>query len=175
MSSLQPVRMGKVGQLSLLAGFLPLPGPACSSGLACHEEQITTVLIPRIWKGGGIWSSLSLQIFAKRVAETMWQQSAGQAILGGRGVILDQYGLFVLFCSFQSENWYPFCGQCEQKGLRKEWQTSKKKVTYYQPLKFRLHAPFFLLSLKRESSLYFWSWSLWINYSWLWLRPSLLV
>lgn len=60
LSSLHPVRMRKVGQLFPFAEFIPLTGPAHSSGLAWHEEQITAVLIPRIWKGDGILSSLYL-------------------------------------------------------------------------------------------------------------------
>lgn len=42
----------EVGPLSPFAGFIPLTGRAHSSGLVWHEEQITPVLIPRIWKGG---------------------------------------------------------------------------------------------------------------------------
>lgn len=73
--------MRKVERLFPFADFIPLTGPAHSSGLAWHEEKITAVLIPRIWKGDGILSSLYLQTFAKGVVESPAADSAGQAAI----------------------------------------------------------------------------------------------
>lgn len=55
------------------AGFIPLTGPDHSSGPVWHEEHLIAVLIPRIWEGAGIWSSLYLQPFAP-LLRLQWQQ-----------------------------------------------------------------------------------------------------
>lgn len=150
--------MGEVGLLSPVADFIPLTGPVRSFGLAWHEEQITTASIPRIWKEGGIWSSLSLQTFAMRLCGNNQQDKLLVLFSTLRVTLGTVWAL--LFCFVPSKMRTGTLPVANVSG--KGWERHRELVTRRKSLivnhkSFAHNAPFFLLPLKKESSFYSWS------------------